>query len=248
MRPHPLRRPNGSATWWTAGRRCSCRPSGTAWCSPRTSTTCWPVGRSRRRHLRRLLHARGRHRHGRAFEAELDGTSEVGIGIQSGFFHRRRRPADGYRALAREPTPAPHLSPSAPATIARARAGASGRPRGRARGACRGADRPLRRPHPHAAHRGPAPARAGAVPTTPACGSSRWRTGSSAANVGVAGLMVGEDLTRVPRANPSVTATCSPTCACPGVFLDGTRPEDLPGPSRWCRPTASPSGGSCSKV
>ncbi|HPG15845.1 MAG TPA: DUF512 domain-containing protein, partial [Microthrixaceae bacterium] len=35
----------------------------------------------------------------RAFEAELDGTSEVGIGIQSGFFHSvDGAPADGYRA------------------------------------------------------------------------------------------------------------------------------------------------------
>src|SRR5690606_37426362 len=44
----------------------------------------------------------------RAFEAELDGTSEVGIGIQSGVFHSvDGAPPDGYRAPRTEPTPAP---------------------------------------------------------------------------------------------------------------------------------------------
>ena len=50
-------------------------------------------------------------------------------------------------------------------------------------------------------------------------------------NVGVAGLMVGEDLTRVLAAQPAGDRYLLPdVCLSQGVFLDGTRPEDLPRP------------------
>ena len=61
-------------------------------------------------------------------------------------------------------------------------------------------------------------------------------------NVGVTGLLVGEDLARVlaERARPA-TATCCPTCACPRAGSStAPRPRTCPVPSRSCPPTASP--------
>ena len=50
-------------------------------------------------------------------------------------------------------------------------------------------------------------------------------------NVGVAGLLVGEDLARVLAGEPSGHRYLLPdVCLSGGVFLDGTRPEDLPRP------------------
>ena len=50
-------------------------------------------------------------------------------------------------------------------------------------------------------------------------------------NVGVAGLMVGEDLARVLAGEPSGHRYLLPdVCLTQGVFLDGTAPEDLPRP------------------
>ncbi|HEX8582456.1 MAG TPA: DUF512 domain-containing protein, partial [Acidimicrobiales bacterium] len=49
--------------------------------------------------------------------------------------------------------------------------------------------------------------------------------------VGVAGLLVGEDLARVLAAEPEGHRNLLPdVCLSRGVFLDGTRPEDLPRP------------------
>jgi len=48
-------------------------------------------------------------------------------------------------------------------------------------------------------------------------------------NIGVSGLMVGEDLARVLAAEPEGHRYVLPdVCLSRGVFLDGTRPEDLP--------------------
>jgi putative radical SAM enzyme (TIGR03279 family) len=50
-------------------------------------------------------------------------------------------------------------------------------------------------------------------------------------NVGVSGLMVGEDLARVLEAEPEGHRYLLPdVCLTQGVFLDGTAPEDLPRP------------------
>ena len=50
-------------------------------------------------------------------------------------------------------------------------------------------------------------------------------------NTGVAGLMVGRDLSRVLAAEPAGHRYLLPdVCLSKGVFLDGTRPEDLPRP------------------
>ena len=48
-------------------------------------------------------------------------------------------------------------------------------------------------------------------------------------NIGVSGLMVGEDLARVLRDEPEGHRYLLPdVCLSRGVFLDGTRPEELP--------------------
>jgi NifB/MoaA-like Fe-S oxidoreductase len=50
-------------------------------------------------------------------------------------------------------------------------------------------------------------------------------------NIGVTGLMVGEDLARVLAEEPEGHRYVLPdVCLSRGVFLDGTRPEDLPRP------------------
>jgi hypothetical protein len=50
-------------------------------------------------------------------------------------------------------------------------------------------------------------------------------------NVGVAGLLVGEDLTRVLAAEPAGQRYLLPdACLSSGRFLDGTTPADLPRP------------------
>jgi NifB/MoaA-like Fe-S oxidoreductase len=50
-------------------------------------------------------------------------------------------------------------------------------------------------------------------------------------NIGVTGLMVGEDLARVLAGQPEGHRYLLPdVCLSRGVFLDGTRPEDLPRP------------------
>ncbi|MEZ5168043.1 MAG: DUF512 domain-containing protein, partial [Acidimicrobiales bacterium] len=50
-------------------------------------------------------------------------------------------------------------------------------------------------------------------------------------NIGVSGLMVGEDVARVLRDEPAGHRYLLPdVCLSRGLFLDGTRPEDLPHP------------------
>ena len=61
-------------------------------------------------------------------------------------------------------------------------------------------------------------------------------------NVGVAGLLVGEDLARVLADEPAATGTCSPTCACRrAASSTAPPPRTCPARSRWSPPTASPS-------
>ncbi|MCO5307536.1 MAG: DUF512 domain-containing protein [Microthrixaceae bacterium] len=171
----------------------------------------------------------------RAFEAELDGTSEVGIGIQSGFFHSvDGAPADGYRAPRTEPTPAP-----TPVAL----------------GPRRRSLEPEPEPEPAVGPEVEPEARVavltgpyGARILTPLIEDLLRREGRGGpddagvrvvevenrffgGNVGVAGLMVGEDLARVLAAQPVGDRYLLPdVCLSRGVFLDGTRPEDLPRP------------------
>ncbi len=68
------------------------RRSSSCWadrsCSPPTSTTCSPAGRSRRPTVRGLRHARGRHRHGPGVRAGVQRARPTATrsGAQPGFF------------------------------------------------------------------------------------------------------------------------------------------------------------------
>ena len=70
-------------------------------------------------------------------------------------------------------------------------------------------------------------------------------------NIGVAGLLVGEDLAACSRSNREGTATCFPTCVSPKVGSStGSRPRIFPARSRSWRPTESrcePRWGSTSR-
>lgn len=156
----------------------------------------------------------------RAFEAELDGTSTVGIGIQSGFFHAvDGAPADGYRA--------PRVTPVALGPRSPGRAVVHERDRGSI-GLLTGAygarvlgplvEQMLRQ-------EGRGGLDGAGVRIIPVANHY------FGVDIAVAGLIVGEDLTRVLESEPAGDRYLLPdVCLSRGVFLDGMRPEDLPRP------------------
>lgn len=144
----------------------------------------------------------------RAFELEFTGRSDTGIGTQSGFFDWvDGAPAEGYRA---------------PRTVGDATAVALG----------------PRRPAPDA----PVGILTGTygvrvlAPLIAALDRDdvrliEVRADFFGGNVGVAGLMVGEDLRRVLDGEPAGHRYLLPdVCLSGGRFLDGTTPEELPRP------------------
>jgi NifB/MoaA-like Fe-S oxidoreductase len=140
----------------------------------------------------------------RTFEAEFNGTSDETIGVQSGFFAWvDAAPAEGYRA------PRTCGDESAPLQI-RPRANA---PIGILTGTLGAAVlEPLVAEHKRDDVR--------VIPV-----ENEFFGG----NVGVSGLLVGADLERVLREEPQGHRYLLPdVCLNRGVFLDGTRPEDLP--------------------
>ena len=196
--------------------------SAAAWCSPPTSTTCWPAGRSP---TAEAYEGFAMHEDGigmaRTFELEFRGQRRrAPPAPQPGFFAWvDGAPAEGYRRPGRRPSADPRRD-------ARRRTGGGAavalRPRRRARSAIlTGA---LRRP--------------GARPRwSPALDRDDVRVipvenRFFGGNIGVTGLHGG----RGPgpgagRPSPRATATCCPTSACRGGrFLDGTTPDDLPRP------------------
>jgi len=144
----------------------------------------------------------------RAFEAEFEGhTAGHSIGIQSGFFAAvDGAPAEGYRA--------PRLderSTATPVTLGRRRGGRIAVLTGEL-----GA--PILRPLIDGLGRED-------VRVVPV--ENRFFGG----NVGVTGLMVGEDLTRVLAAEPEGDRYLLPdVCLSGGRFLDGMTPDELPRP------------------
>jgi putative radical SAM enzyme (TIGR03279 family) len=149
----------------------------------------------------------------RAFEAELVGDVDEGIGIRTGFFSAvDGAPAEGYRAHRLIP-----LSVTS---------GTSGEPNSpKARGEAMGTAiltgtygaRVLR----------PLLDRVGREDVRVVEVTNEYFGG----NVGVAGLMVGADLDRVLRDEPDDHRYLLPdVCLTNGVFLDGTKPADLPRP------------------
>ena len=70
-------------------------------------------------------------------------------------------------------------------------------------------------------------------------GCSRWRTASSAGNIGVTGLLTGADVAdALDAADPGVRVLLPDVVLSNGRFLDGTTLDDLPVPSRSWPPTA----------
>ena len=139
----------------------------------------------------------------RAFELEVMGATDSAIGVRSGFFQAvDGAPAEGYRA------------PRVPAS-------------GRSTGA--GAvDRPI------AVLTGTYGARVLGPLVSSVRPDARVVTVENrffGGNVGVAGLMVGEDLARVLADEPEGHRYLLPdVCLSNGTFLDGTSPADLPRP------------------
>lgn len=157
----------------------------------------------------------------RAFEAELNGETPAGIGVQSGFFSWvDGAPADGYRAPRAEPTPVridprrsaavDHASTERPVGILTGRYGA------RVLGPL--LDDLLRRE----GHGGLDRAGVRVIPVE----NRHFGT-----DIAVAGLIVGEDLGRVLAVEPAGHRYLLPdVCLSRGVFLDGMRPDELPRP------------------
>ena len=249
MRPHTVAEAAAvvDAVARLAGRLPGACSAG-AWCSPPTSTTCWPTGRSPPPpHYGDFpMHEDGIGM-ARAFEAEL-------LGERPGGHRRRRRPTSAAGSSA----PADAVDRPAPATGAHAAALELRRPTVSRLGRRRrvGLDRRRLRA---------VPGRAGT--TTSSCASRPAATPRSAiltgpygarssaplldglgradvrvvavenrffgGNVGVTGLMVGEDLARVLAAEPEGHRYLLPdVCLTQGRFLDGTAPERPAPPGR----------------
>ena len=205
------------------------------WCSPPTSTTCWPGGRSRPPSATRASPCT---RTASAWPARSSSSS------------RRRSPTPpasgaGFFAAAdgRRPTPAarPRCRRN-PAAYTGLRAAT------RRRRAVTAAAAPA------AAPIGILTGELGARVLAPARSTTLGRDDVRVipvdneffgGNTGVTGLMVGADLTRVLAAEPTATATCCPTCACPTTAASSTAPPSptCPARSRSSPPTASPCAG-----
>lgn len=147
----------------------------------------------------------------RAFELEFAGVTEDVIGVQTGFFNWvDGAPAEGYRAPRLDPAHSDHTN-----VTLRARAPRRDAPIGVLTGAY---------------------GITVLAPLVAAMGRDDVRLIEVASeffggNVGVAGLMVGEDLQRVLSAEPAGHRYLLPdVCLSGGRFLDGLTPEDLPRP------------------
>lgn len=179
----------------------------------------------------------------RAFEAELLGESESGIGVQTGFFAWvDGAPAEGYRA--------PRTSD---ASLVGAGAGAgagAGTGSGSGSGSSDGGT-PVTMGRRRPAAEAPVGILTGPLGTrvlTPLIEELLEREGLGGmagagvrivtvenrffgGNTGVTGLMVGEDLSRTLAEEPAGHRYLLPdVCLSRGTFLDGSRPEDLPRP------------------
>jgi len=175
----------------------------------------------------------------RAFEAEFDGTAESAIGVQSGFFHAvDGAPATGYRAPRLDAQPAPNPGgefaagalpddpdafggsgiESVPVSIAAAPVSVSLSPR-------RDAATAVLTSTYGARVIGPMIERLDRPDVRVVPVSNAFFGG----NIGVTGLMVGADLSRVLASEPEGDRYLLPdVCLTGGRFLDGLTPDDLP--------------------
>ncbi len=138
----------------------------------------------------------------RTFELELTGVADEATGVRPGFFAWvDGAPAEGYRAPRTGPRSAVHLRPSANAPV-----GILTGPLG-------------------AQVLGPLVATLGRDDVRVISVPNEFFGG----NIGVTGLMVGEDLARVLRDEPEGHRYLLPdVCLSKGRFLDDTTPDDLP--------------------
>ncbi len=150
----------------------------------------------------------------RALELELLGASDSALGVQPGFFAWvDGAPADGYRAP-RQPNPV-DLSPHAHRRGVDGAERSDGTPIAVLTG-----EYGARVLQPLVDRLGRPDVRVVPVP-------NRYFGG----NIGVTGLLVGEDLARVLAGEPEGHRYLLPdVCLSGGLFLDGTKPADLPRP------------------
>jgi putative radical SAM enzyme (TIGR03279 family) len=171
----------------------------------------------------------------RAFELEFTGARDEVIGVQPGFFASvDGAPATGYRAPRGEPAAAaPEASRSAPAPEPTHAPDGTGAPDGTVAPG---------RTDPSAVPGVPVGILTGTMgaaiiePLVATLGRSEIRVipvenRFFGGNIGVSGLMVGQDLAQVLSREPVGHRYLLPdVCLSRGVFLDGVRPEDLPRP------------------
>lgn len=152
----------------------------------------------------------------RAFEGELFGHSDGAIGVRSGFFHAvDGAPAEGYRADRLAAGDRASCTPERGSGVAVALGARRDAPIGVLTGTY-GAQVLL-----------PLVARLGRDDVRVIPVANRFFGG----NIGVTGLMVGEDLAVVLADEPPGHRYLLPdVCLSGGVFLDGTSPADLPRP------------------
>jgi putative radical SAM enzyme (TIGR03279 family) len=157
----------------------------------------------------------------RAFELEFTGRAGAGIGVQPGFFAWvDGAPAAGYRAPRGEPAAVCGEPSSGPGPVTTAPTPVRLRGRRAAPVAILTGELGARVLEPLVAGLGRDDVRVLPV-------ENRFFGG----NIGVTGLLVGEDLARVLARQPEGHRYLLPdVCLSRGVFLDGTRPEDLPRP------------------
>ena len=138
----------------------------------------------------------------RTFELELLGAKETGTGVHAGFFSWvDGAPPEGYRAprLVNRPDHGPNQSPNRPTAVLTGEYGAR-----------------VLRPLLDGVGRDD-------VRVLPV------RNEFFGGNIGVTGLLVGEDIARVLRDEPEGHRYLLPdVCLSKGAFLDGTTPADLP--------------------
>ena len=185
--------------------------SAAASCSPPTSTTCWPAGRSR---AAEAYEGFPMHEDGigmaRTFELEFAGRGRRG--------HRRRSRASSRGSTARRPR-----------AIEPYRGAAAGRRR-------RSRSRPAAATRRSAILTGDVRRRGARAAASRALGRDDVRVVPVeneffGGNIGVTGLLVGEDLARVLADEPAGHRYLLPdVCLSHGRFLDGTTPADLPRP------------------
>lgn len=166
----------------------------------------------------------------RAFEAELLGRNDESIGVQSGFFASIDAPAEGYRA--------PRTAVPPAAVGGQSGCGSGGTATSVGSGSAGAVTLLPRRSAPIGILTG----LYGAQVLEPQLAFLRSESGADVrlvlvrndffgGNIGVTGLMVGEDIARTLADEPAGHRYLLPdVCLSGGRFLDGMTPEDLPHP------------------